>query len=462
MKKTIFVMLALVIVAAGGIGVAYNHMSGLWKNIKMTEVNISGDRQIADGLQATSSYLVDYGMQDWKVTYDFTSEKVISWSQEEEEHIVNRDKADIFLNPADEWRQSAQYGVDSLAKHVAETETWTGILADDLLAAVEKAEKGKRTKDIFYFKDYMERLPAMLIMSGTDLSLDMKTNRTKLDIPVPKGAKLVLEIKKDENGEVAWWKIYTDFEPLYIESDGTFDEEWLYLAVTGIGIEKYDEEEDKVIYTEHVLDAGATSHGIHKMPFTYGGHQAWADLDQAELVHPLEAGEQVMHLAKGQDGKNLLLFTRMDGDLYLSVIEKETMNCRRKTLLMKDSGEFFGVLQKDNFFLYLDDRQQFSVIDTSVDNYRVHLTGTLDFCLDDMRELDAAFDGERFAVAYYPKYAVDGDYAEPVYQIFVYDETELRYHGEVFCSLAESDDSDVCVPVNGKSIEIKFSMPSEP
>ncbi|MBR4020375.1 MAG: hypothetical protein IKI99_03600, partial [Firmicutes bacterium] len=402
MKKTIFVMLALVIVAACGVGVAYDHMSGLWKNIKMTETTIFGDRQMADGLQVTSSYLVDYDIPNWKVTYDFGSKKVIGWNKAEKEITINRDDADIFLCPVEVWYESAEPGIDALAQRVEAIETQTGISKNDILAAAETAEKGKRTKEIFYFKDYMERLPVMLILSGIDLHLDVKVNRTKMDIPVPEGAKLVLEIKKNEKGDVTWWELYSDFETLYIESDGAFDEEWLYLAVTGIGVEVYGEEE-KLIYTKHLYNAGVETHGVHKMPFNYGEQNAWANLDQAELVYPLEAGEQVMHLAKSHDEKNLLLFTKIDGNLYLSVIEKATMNCSQKMLLIRDAGEFFEVMQKENFFLYLDDRKQFAVIDTSAEIYRLHFTGTLEMPLDDIDELDAVFNGDRFAIAYYPR-----------------------------------------------------------
>jgi len=456
MRKYGILIAALLAVAICGVGTVHFVINSNQQEVTIEEITLTGDRELANGIEVTSKYTID---SDWQVQYDLTKKEVTHVEKTESDYMINRDDASIFLHPV---ILNYHYTTDNASfifKYAAEIEYYTGVPKEDFFHAIDSAESGKKTTYNFYLQDYVEHLPFHLFISGIDISLDTTDLYRNMDLSVPKEAKLVLEVEKNNDGIINDWKLYTSYDSVYIESEGVIDEDWIYMAVTGIGKKEEiivsEDDDTSEILAEHYFDAGTSFHGIHQIPFTASTQKGWADLNQANLIYSIEPNESVIHLENSFDKKDLLLFTQKNDDLYLSVIDKANFQCKQKLKLPKNMINIRGTIKKDNCLFVLDGKNQFTGFSLSDGTFHQELTDKLDVAPERMGNLDVDFDGSRFALTHYTKDNIDNK-IQPVYYIWIYKGSSICYHGAFLCSISHPDSRATHISYYGNVISLDF------
>lgn len=151
-------------------------------------------------------------------------------------------------------------------------------------------------------------------------------------IPVLENDATIISIEKDENGELIGWGMSSagggfgsgniDI-PYFAESENydSFQFNTYYFVGDGdvyltFGTHSYNQ---KVVDTSHIPDG----YGIYHFPYDLEKEEIYPE--QLQMVYALDPNIEVVDLTRDARGENLLLFTIEDTELYMSVIDIETM-----------------------------------------------------------------------------------------------------------------------------------------
>lgn len=278
-------------------------------------------------------------------------------------------------------------------------------------------------------------------------------------IPVPKGLKGTLSVTKDKDGDLKKWNMYINSNQFVAEGQGVVSDGKLFLATSGIGLygESIDTDAETVDVNLHLLDNPQETHGIHVIPIR-GSTQAYSiDLEDAKFVYPFEPGEEVLQLDVSPTGEHLLLYSKMDKDIYLSVIDKSSMECLQKTLLMKEGKQIYGVIHGKDFMLAIDMYRNFVLMKSSGDTYEEQFRGNLGDLPYYPNVCTADFDGERLAFAACVRYDEYGSDIPSHYTLQVFTKDGRLYSGAYESSLTKTDKNPgIVLSHTGSPIEISF------
>ena len=465
MKKFGIIVILLLVLTAGGITAAHALINGQEHVITITETTLSGDKRAADGITVKAKYEDAWGSINWWTTYSTTEGQVLECKtnlHEDEEENTEKDYV-YFLS------EYLGYGVDDPedTETVAKIgEAHTGIPASEILEKINQAESGKRTQYTYQLDDYMDFFPVDLRSSKGKIhyntmpgDLSYIKDYPYFQIPVPKGLNGTLSVTKDKDGDLKKWNMYINSNQFVAEGQGVVSDGKLFLATSGIGLygESIDTDAETVDVNLHLLDNPQETHGIHVIPIR-GSTQAYSiDLEDAKFVYPFEPGEEVLQLDVSPTGEHLLLYSKMDKDIYLSVIDKSSMECLQKTLLMKEGKQIYGVIHGKDFMLAIDMYRNFVLMKSSGDTYEEQFRGNLGDLPYYPNVCTADFDGERLAFAACVRYDEYGSDIPSHYTLQVFTKDGRLYSGAYESSLTKTDKNPgIVLSHTGSPIEISF------
>lgn len=439
MKKFGIIAIVLLAVTLGGVGAAHVVINSSLQDMTVKETTISGDKHQADGVTLHMQFR-DYRSQSgmgYKVSYSVAEERIFDSGINQKENEKKIAVPHVLLG-----YEPPGYGTNEVMKRkdiltlAKSGEKKLGIPASEVMKQIDSAENGKKTKHDFVVADYMDYLPVVLIDLDFPESINLEYDRTPgedyrypestmlhssyFQVPVPKDLKAKLTIAKDKYGNIQSWgvDIYTNVE---IESDGVLSEDTIYLATSGLSYPQRDGS------SSHIMDMPAETHGIHRIPLEQRGQSHWVDMEHAECVYFLEPGEQILQMSKSSSEQELLLYTRLKGEVFLSVIDKSTMECLQKLSLGKNLGALNAIIEDENYLFFLDANNNFVVVDIVERQYVKKFGGTLD---RDAIAFAVDYNGEKLAFATYSSYDMEGNLTYPYYYILqIYTEQGLVYSG---------------------------------
>lgn len=448
MKKFGIIVILLLVLTAGGISAAHSVIGSNLQNITVKETTLSGDKSQADGVTLHMGFLMlqSSSTPGFEASYSVEENKVFDCGVKK-----TTDKEDTIPHVFLGWEYPGYERNDVSEmediQDVAESgEKALGIPASEVLKQIDVAENGKKTRHTFVVADYLDYLPVVLVNYDFPEDIDLEYDRTPgvdfrypeptmlhssyFQVPVPNDLEAILAIAKDKYGNVQSWSvdIHTSLE---IESDGILSNETIYLATSGL----------RRLHSNgtssHLMDMPRETHGIHRIPLEKRNQSHWLDMDKAECVYFFDQGEQVLQMSKSTSGKELLLYTKLNDEIFLSVIEESSMECLQKLSLGKELRQFDVILEEENYQFFLDENKNFVLVDITDGRYTKKFSGTLDTYATPSA-ID--YNGEKLAYATCPGYDLEGNNTNPYYYTLqIYTKQGLVYSGFFEPSLTSAD-----------------------
>lgn len=213
-------------------------------------------------------------------------------------------------------------------------------------------------------------------------------------------------------------------------------------------------------------------YGIYFLPFVNEGDEKTADFDSLSCVYPLDAGTRILSMYEAEDDSGIQLVTLEDGVYYISVIDNEIGGLIQKLSIFPGENDWLTSYDKGEFVLFNGERElalferkggrlsKVLVCDNGCD---------VPGCGISKEIKDAAWDGERMAVAVYSVYEEKVLQYPEVYnyrfdscgtELMVYTAGGLQYCAVFSSSLdiggADLSYSAACRPLSNKGVRIGF------
>lgn len=435
MRKSLILVLALLVLASCGFGFAHTAVSAQQDKVVITEQVVSGDPAAAEGIRVKLRTACD-GHLHWETHYavgapDGTYSDFAFTRARVYEYVPYYDGVQLSTLGG-----SVRYS-GSFNLSVEENDTNAPFGVKLYRAVAENTNSGSTHTEVLRVRDYYDCFPFRVYGSLADgVSLDQEEQITAaitefFRIPVPEDYRVNVSVTKDDVGDISEMGM-DDF---------------------GYGLSIWTQNVllDGVCYFTMELDGGyATPLSTSLIPggagiycLTYGGETVGL-----ETVFPLDPAAMVYDLHLSEDKSKLLLTTREDDTDYLTVIDLETMTELQKLPLQEhaENSDWWSANYNDDFLVvtFSDEAGlHFVVLSVSeTGDYAVALRGTAAE-EDPAWSADAAMDwnGEKLAVA-----ARWIEFDEPYmssskergFSLSVYDAGGLRYTGQYGTSLMDS------------------------
>ena len=388
MKKTIFVLLALVIIAAGGIAFAHIQIQALGDDVTIKETVLFGDKKAVEGITVTTNANYENSPMKWRTAYTVGSEPVLDCEFLYNKNWGDRDwpsrTSDVYfcLTPdsSEEWEREYTDEMPDFDECLATPE----FLAQPV---IDKTKAGATYKETVYLK---EKMPHYLVdfsyyTEGYDY-YDKGEAAEYFRIPVPEDDRLEIEVQKDEKGKCKRLEIGAD-KVASVETAGMVDEEAkaIYLFLTDM--HSYDVEGARTIRSE----LPERLCGIHRIPYQevvnkYGRKELQVDFNHAELVGPMEQGKNVLQPFFSSDGEKLMAFHVGKTQISLLIFDADSFALEQELYLCdydEDDEVFwhdqsFVVNDKGDHMLITFANNKFSLLTKNKDgNWQVEITDKL-------------------------------------------------------------------------------------
>lgn len=437
MRKALALTLALFLLSVGGIALAHGYINSSRDEVVIREQVQYGDKSAAEGL--TAQVRAQHNSQlFWDTSYTVGDVPVTST----EYSFYSTQKHNNYGAPS---------GLQ-LSENIGEHENLSGIsLAyKELYDTVEPGESAEKTVNL---KDYYDYYPFSVTLRLPNYSFIRQWGEN---------------INKNDGGtEIV--SALTDFFkiPILDEHRANISIE-RHLRDDGTSSSYSDEGDSFGIYTLDVLTDEACyftfdprtsegnivdtslipgGYGIYCLPYSTDGrgNTTSVDTDGLRMVYPLNPESQLFYLRLSEDGTKLLLHTQEEGKYVLTVINLADMSTLQRLELLElpeDYDRYFDLLEGDGFFTAVFYDYQLVVVRvTDSGEYELCYAADISGQSPNINSYDSAvdFDGER--VAFITRYLPDTDSNSPRqnihcgFQIRVYDESGLLYHGIYTSSL---------------------------
>ena len=434
MRKYIIISLVLVCLASAGLLWAFADINGQQDDITVKETSEGGKVEATKGIKVTTK------IQDERYKLNWTTDMYLAGTKDiktETQFTYDR-QGDIKLLDDITTKYCL---MDSFSQHFIHLSTWDEEKAEVLgtglpmkLAKDAYDASGDEEEYQFYcnLDDYMDYLPITLdikddpyVMSRINLSYDI--DHKLLDwthyfrFPIPEDFSYMVDVQKP--ARLVDHEISLDFmavsdKSFYYEvkSDGVWDGENLYLAVSGI---------------ENVADGNILSNlppdkkGIHVFP-TKAQQNVYLDLAQGKRVYQIDQDAQVLCLRESENGDTLYLVTESPDGVMLEVVDKKTFACiQMLPLNQKVAGKEFNQFRfaGDHGIFLLFERGVFLLIEEKDGVYEEALTGNIGHIIEESC-IDCDYDGERLVIA-----MIDWESNVIESQVRVFDKTGCLYRG---------------------------------
>ena len=357
MGKAFALTVALLVLAAAGMCLAYGDVYQPHDQVVLTENVLYGDKTQAEGLTVAYSSTYDNRLF-WDTTYVVGETPAM-------------DTAYTFYASGHDTQAPQHFDGVLLESYVEygwdfdSQQEQTG-LARAYKELYEATALGEESTRVVYLKDYMEYYPigATLDLPGTQLSWSSYYYETDLadpepgteryviqafqeffQIPVLEEEQIEISVAKAGNG-VSWGSGSTESDSFYVMTQSVLTEAACYFTFGS------HTQQGNLVDTSRIPGG----YGVYCLPYfdgaTQNGRICGAKADELAMVYPLDPAVETLYLGVNKDQTKLLLHTRENGKYTVTVIEIATMTALQKLELMewpKDESGFF-VYEGEDYF----------------------------------------------------------------------------------------------------------------
>ncbi|MDF3001071.1 MAG: hypothetical protein K0Q48_1190 [Bacillota bacterium] len=450
MKKSMILSIVLLALSTGIFHYAFGFVSEGKDAISVKETVLYGDRCAAEGVTVMNQTHYGYHMF-WNTTYrmgsDLSVESDYRYSQaQEREDEVRPSELQLYTNI-----NFAMSGDIDLSK-----DDWDDLPRQAAVDVAKRTPNGETYEEELFLADYYRFYPVTLevyLSEGRNTLYSAQHDMADyFKIPVPQDHKVRVAITKGNNGAVNYVEqssIKGDFR--ISAGSAAVTESGGYFAISVSG------ENDEQI----TLPAGIS--GIYFLPFTETKEGIESSLENLHRGYPLKETEQVLNLIKDPKEERLLLFTRENKAVMLSVIDMETMELIQKSKLGEAEEDLglWNVKEYDSFLVVTLSDYHFLLLQRGSDGlFALKFAGNFNQYgkIGEKLQLDTAamdFDGSHLAVAAYQPYTSSRQ-GSGEYQYFASHSTYLMIYdkdGLVFAGQYDQSSDDLPVQIdNSKSV----------
>ena len=454
MKRTLILLLVLLLAAAGLLTVGAGYLTSTEDDIKLTHHLVAGDPAAAQGITLTLPAGDQQAQTCWETTVALGTE------------MLSPETAFTFYPGGKDWEGSIQpgaeiytgsfsYGISAsgsidFADYLGEGEDPSyrhdaTLMVLPAVDVAERTEDGETRTETLRLADYYDYFPITVELTLPEgdgrydrLYTTWAESRALTEyfgLTVPEDLMVEVSATRDAYGNVTQvdcreaenQRFWADLQALVVEGG-------VCLAYT-VGA-------DDVRETE--TPEGVRDFGLYFLPFSQELQDGYElgdrvfDLERIRLFCPLSGGSDPLLLDRREEGQ-LLLFAREDGALKLSVFETDTWQCLQwETLFPLGEEDYYSLLGSGEGFLVLERGDGFfRVVEEAEGVYTPALSGTCDQREGYVREWwyagTCAYDGRRLVLA---GPTGSGDCS---LWVQVYDETGLTYGARIDHSLDRED-----------------------
>ncbi|MBR7147902.1 MAG: hypothetical protein IKD13_03630 [Firmicutes bacterium] len=312
MKKAALILAVLLVLAVGSLPWIHGIINEQKESVTITEEVLAGNASAASGLVVEALTYMD-GHLYWETTFRPGSEA----AAETEFTFERKPRPKSYGSTAEPELQVGMPSTDFVLGHVGPgefEELADRVIADPILDVLSRAPVGEDYTEVVKLKDYFDVYPLVIEYTG----MMGMTEETRpgiyeqltefFSIPVPEDERLEITIESDELGNETTIRCRTQEESVSQKPRfyGTLVEEGGYLILKP-------------------YEAMRADHGIYFFPMVEGAEGQIPDLSQMRSVYPVEKDANVRQLYYHRDLDQLMLFTEEQGRLWMTVIDRMTM-----------------------------------------------------------------------------------------------------------------------------------------
>ncbi|QOX64300.1 hypothetical protein FRZ06_13580 [Anoxybacterium hadale] len=432
MKKSMILAIVLLALSIGVFPYATGWVSEGKEAITVKETVLYGDRRAAEGVAVLNRTHCDYHMF-WNTTYRVGSKLSVESNYRYSQAQLREDDgraSDLQLYTNINYAMSGDIDFSG--------ENWNDLPRLVAADVAKRTPNGETHEEEISLADYYRFYPVTLELYLSKGQTTVYSARHDMadyfKIPVPQNHKVRVAITKGKNGAVNYIEQSSTEGDFQLSSGSTaISESGGYFAVSVSG-----QNNGQITMPEGIS-------GIHFLPFTKAEGGIEPDWEGLRRDYPLKETEQVLHLIKDPKEERLLLFTRENEAVMLSVIDMETMELIRKSKLEEavEDLSLWDVKIYDSFLVVTLSDYRFLLLQRDSDGlFVLKFAGNFNQNdkIGEKLQFDTAamdFDGSHLAVAGYQPYTSyregGGQYqyfASHSTYLMIYDEKGLTFAGK--------------------------------
>lgn len=464
MRKALVLFAALVVLVSCCFFAAHAAVNSQKEQVTWQEQTLYGDKAAVEGLRVTTQNSLDSSLL-WNTTgvlgeaLDPETDFSFSNQNHDSSYPVSYRGIDLFMN-------YTLYGLEStdwLNDDTKEQVTRIQAFYDECWEATPEGTEKSYTMDVteyldYYLLDGWFDLPGYTTGGWSDRNKDpvlAEAGRVFNDyfkIPILGKYEMDFTIDKNHDNVSSASGIENDYAP---EFSGVVVGDTCYFTFSTVAFEG--------VYADCSLIPGG--YGIYSFTYSAEGDPK-VDLSSLSTVYSLDPTEMYQGLSVSADERQLLLHTRDEESIYLTVIDIATMTCLQKLELAKaDDGYYYWPRVEDEFiatvrYRYEPETEPLLIFHVRQNDgtFRHVFTVPLNTAEFNMwqvleyRGLDdckLAYNGEYLVIAQnaFRSEEEKGYYADTCdFYIAAYAQAGMAYAGQYHVSLTEVNDSNMAFP----------------
>lgn len=434
MRKILILFAVLLVLSVAILAAGQGRISAMGDDVTITETTVAGDPAAAEGL--TVSLHPTYGSHlEWRTVFAAGADP----EPKTQYHYSAKTLDDVRTGTPSVWMQigGLNFSMSATGGEVdLEDDTdrmgFVAMLrpAADVAARTQPGETRTETVSL---RDYYDYYSLYLDFYGGVDQTGQAALSDYFRIPVQADVRVEVSIYKDEAGTVYQVECNTLDGGASAYGYGLFTEQGVFL---GLGTEDGESGGTQADFSE--IQGG---YGIYFIPM----EQEILATDRIENIYPMDPDtEQYVTMEQSFDGTQLLLFTRERGQLFLTVLDLETLETIQRLEL--PTAETPTIWQTEDLLVLrvYEESPRLLALPREDGVYRLWLN-IPEFQFENVwyTEPSLSFDGGRLALAYF-----ENKYNKVSFCLTVYDETGLTYAGryahnaDAFCPNLDSFWSD--------------------
>ncbi len=456
MKRTLSLLLALLLVSAGLLTAGAVYLTGTEDDIVLTHNLVAGDPAAAQGITLTLPTGTQQAKLCWETTVDLGTAELYpetefrfyptgrTWESTPEPRV------EIYTGSTS-FSMSSSGGIDFL-EYTGEGE-WDpsrsmehSLMVLSAADVAERTENGETRTETLRLADYYDYYPITVELYLPDQEgrshvyatwADCQALTDYFGLRVPEDLMVEVSVTKDELGQV-----------YNVETNDTGNQRFWFdcqAIVVENGICMSISVESENIDVPENLVACRDGFGLYFIPFSeelktdYEQGDPVFDLENIRMFCPLAQGSSPLLLNREAE-RQVLLYAREDGALKLSVFDTDTWQCVQwESIFPLGAEDYYSLLGSGEGFMvmYRSDDGFFRVVEEQDGVYTPALSGTRDrgegYVDEWWYDTACAYDGERLVIS-----GITGNGNGSLW-VQVYDETGLTYGARIDHSLDRED-----------------------
>lgn len=454
MKRTLILLLVLLLAAAGLLTAGAGYLTSTEDDIELTHHLVAGDPSAAAGITLTLPVGDQRSQTCWETTVDLGTEE------------LKPETTFTFYSGGKDWEGSIQpgaeiytgsfsYGISAsgsidFADYLGEGEDPSyrhdaTLMVLPAVDVAERTENGETRTETVRLADYYDYYPMTVELYLPDQEgrshvyatwADCQALTDYFGLRVPEDLMVEVSVTKDELGQV--YNVETNDtgnQRFWFDCQAIVVENGICMSIS-VESENIDASEDLV--------ACRDGYGLYFIPFSeelktdYEQGDPVFDLENIRMFCPLAQGSSPLLLNREAE-RQVLLYAREDGALKLSVFDTDTWQCVQwETIFPLGEEDHYSLLGSGDGFMVLYQADNiFRVVEEENGVYTPALSGTWDrgegYVDEWWYETACAYDGERLVIS-----GITGNGNGSLW-VQVYDETGLTYGARIDHSLDRED-----------------------